>query len=256
MDLRKTVLKNGMSLWYRSDDRYVGQRIALGKYEEFETEIILEQARGGGVAVDIGANIGYYTLLLAGVVKKVYALEPDGDCYKLLQKNIRANSLQNVVAMRVAASDKKDKRVMIKDKFNLGNTRLGRIKQDGVLCLGLDEILKNEHKIDLIKIDVQGWEPQVIEGAKKIIKRDEPVIFVEYTPSIKGQEMGLFLKSIYKNIWSIDYWLYIYRSGVHVNQKIGYVDLWMKKKAGGREWWDSWRMVKIKKIIKAIIGYE
>ena len=70
--LNKTKLEK-FDFWFRADDKYVGQRIALGKYEEYESMLMISQVNTNSVVVDVGANIGYYTLLLSRKCKKVYA---------------------------------------------------------------------------------------------------------------------------------------------------------------------------------------
>lgn len=257
MKLIKTKI-NELIFWYRADDKFVGQRIALGKYEEYETMLMLSQVNKNSVVVDVGANIGYYTLLLAQKCKQVYAVEPDKDCFEILKKNVEENGFNNVVLFNVAVGDKKEKNIFIKDSINLGNSRLIGDKRKTIYdkrvivnCLKLDDILSKEQKIDLIKIDSQGWEPQVIEGAKKIIKRDSPTLFLEYTPSeYKDEKMIKFLRDNYQNIWSIDYWYFICQRGIKVNKKTGYVDLWIKNKFGIRDYVDCVKYVRLKKIIK------
>jgi FkbM family methyltransferase len=259
MKLAKTKL-NGLNFWYREDDKFVGQRIVAGKYEEYETKLILRQVQDTAIAVDVGANIGYYTLLMAQKCKKVYAIEPDKENFEILKKNVEENKFTNVVILNVAAGEKKEKKYLIKDKNNYGNSHLNPSKSpfdkgdlQRISCLRLDDILINEHKIDLIKLDTQGWEPQVVEGAKRIIKRDSPILFLEYTPSeYKNNKMIGFLKNVYKSTWSIDYWFYICRKGIYVDTKTGYTDLWMKNDFRLTDFLDTFRFVQIKKVIKQI----
>ena len=122
--LVKTKLQNGMDFWYRDDDKYIGERIALQKYEEYESILILKQVDKKSVVVDVGANIGYYTLLLAKICKKVYAFEPDFECFEILKKNIKENKLKNVILINKAVSSKKGEENFIVDKDNFGNSRL------------------------------------------------------------------------------------------------------------------------------------
>ena len=253
-----------MDFWYRSDDKFIGQRIALGKYEEYETKLLLRQLRPDDVAVDVGANIGYYTILMAKKAKKVYAVEPEEINFEILQKNVTANNLKNVVLIKVAASNKNEQRAMIKDLKNYGNHHLGREKSGGVDCQRLDDILVNEQKISLIKIDTQGWEPAVIGGAENIIKRDSPVLFLEYWPrgmkeaKLDGDKMINFLKTIYKNIWQIDDHLNIFKiikKDIVVNKKTGYVDLYMNNKIKMIDHLWLLRNINYKNIIKGIMSY-
>ncbi len=252
-------------MWYRSDDKFIGQRIALKKYEEYESELILRNINKNSVAVDVGANIGYYTLLLAKICKKVYAFEPDKNCFEILVKNIKENKLINVVAMNKAVSDGEGKVKFIVDKENLGNSRIksqrdcfAKPRNDVFIeTIKIDEIIKE--KVDLIKIDTQGWEPKVILGAKRIIKKYKPIIFMEYSPqsykenNLDSKGMINFLKQIYKNIFTIDYWFYCYKKGINIDLKTGYADLVMGIKSNIFE---QYKNLAWKKVIKKILSYN
>ena len=251
-----------MKFWYRADDKYIGQRIALKKYERYETALINSQINPESICVDVGANIGYYTLLMASRAKKVYAIEPDKICFDILRKNVEKNNLKNVVLLNMAASDKKEKKYLVRDKKNLGNSRISETRNGkldtNILADTLDNILINEQYISLIKIDTQGWETRVIEGAKKIIKKYEPIMFLEYTPGeYKDNKMIDFLKNNYRNIWSINdfaevpwpiFW------GVKILGKSGYTDLFLKKKMGIKDYMAMIKNVHYKKWIKGIMS--
>ena len=115
---------NNLKFYYRSNDRYIGQRIALDKYEKYETALLLSQINKNSVCVDVGANIGYYTLLMAKRVKKVYAFEPDKKCFEILKKNVEENNLKNVVLINKAASDKEGEKFFEISKNNFGDNRI------------------------------------------------------------------------------------------------------------------------------------
>ena len=105
MKLLKSKIFEKYVFNYLPDDKYVGQRIALEKYEPYETELILKQVKSGDIIVDVGANIGYYTVLFAdkvGKKGKIIAIEPDPINFEILQKNIKENKLFNVVAVQAA----------------------------------------------------------------------------------------------------------------------------------------------------------
>lgn len=285
MKLKKTEIFGKYKFFYLENDRYIGQRIALEKYEPYETQLILRQAKGGDVVVDVGANIGYYTVLLADKVGKngkVYAFEPDITNFEILVKNIKENGLENVVAVNAGIGSKSETKILYKSEENLGDHKLydqnlpvdkstsslknGRsLKTETVKIINLDKYFGNK-KIDLLKIDTQGWEPEVIGGAKKIIKRDKPVMFLEYSPAsykvakLDGKKMMENLRKIYPKIWWIDEWLYLYKNlsqekidKICKTNETSYADLWMKNKFNLFDLWGKYKDTKIKQLIKKVI---
>ena len=295
MKLNKTKIFGKYIFYYLPNDKYIGQRIALEKYEPYETKLILKQTKKGDVVVDVGANIGYYTILLADKVGKngkVYAFEPDKLNFEILVKNIKANNLKNVIAVNAAVGRKNETKVLYKSEENLGDHKLfndqflisnvetiqnppvgkptSSLKKGGSLktksevvnIIKLDNFLKDQ-RVDLMKIDTQGWEPEVIEGVKKIIKRDKPIIFLEYSPAsytqakLDGNKMMKFLRNIYPNIWWIDELLYVYKNlsqgkidKICRTNNTGYADLWMKYKPKISDYLFSQKDFKFKKWLK------
>ncbi len=286
MELNKTRVFEKYIFYYLPNDKYIGQRVALEKYEPYETQLILRQAKRGDVVVDVGANIGYYTILLAdkvGKTGKVYAFEPDKTNFEILKKNIKANNLKNVVAVNAAVGNKNETKTLYKSNENLGDHKLyethppcghpplrkggqNNLVEKPINVVKLDNYLKNQ-KIDLMKIDTQGWEPEVINGAKGLIDENKPVMFLEYSPAsytqakLDGKEMMNFLRKIYKKIWWIDEWLYIYKNlsqekidKICATNKTGYADLWMKKKINYQDLVGQYKNIKIKQWIKKLFG--
>ena len=271
MKLKKVKIFGKYVFYYLSNDKYIGQRIALEKYEPYETQLILRQTRLGDVVIDVGANIGYYTILLAdkvGKTGKVYAFEPDKLNFEILKKNIEANNLKNVEIINAAVGSNAGKLKLHKSKENLGDHKLyGEDKEiEEVKIIKLDDYFKNI-KIDLMKIDTQGWEPEVIEGAKNIISKNKPIMFLEYSPAsyriakLDGQKMMRNLRKIYKKIWWIDEWLYIYKNLSQkkidkkcATNKTGYADLWMKKETNLIDFMNQYRFIKIKQWMKRLAG--
>ena len=89
------------------DKNIVPDLLSKGAYEPFETELFKKNLEKGEVVLDIGAHIGYYTLIAAKIVGnegKVFAFEPAPDNYALLEKNVNANGYKNVILEQKAAS--------------------------------------------------------------------------------------------------------------------------------------------------------
>lgn len=270
MDKLKNVKIFGKYVfYYLAGDKYVGQRIALEKYEPYETELILRQVKKGDVVVDVGANIGYYTILLAdkvGKKGKVYAFEPDSTNFEILEKNIKANGLKNVVAVKAAVGSRDGKLKLYKSSENFGDHKLygeEKVKEE-VKIIKLDNFVKE--KIDLVKIDTQGWEPEVIDGAKNLIEKWKPIMFMEYSPAsykiakLDGKKMMEWLKNIYKKFFWIDEWLYIYKvlnidkiEQICRTNKTEYADLWLKKNVRFKDQIKGFSNFKIKKWVKKLI---
>jgi len=270
MKLKKARVFGKYTFYYLENDKYIGQRVALEKYEPYETQLILRQTKIGDTVVDVGANIGYYTVLLAdkvGKTGKVYAFEPDKTNFEILVKNIETNNLKNVVAINAAVGSISGKKILYKSKNNLGDHKLyGNGEKETVKIIKLDNYFK-DIKVDLMKIDTQGWEPEVIDGAKELIKKNKPVIFLEYSPAsyklakLNGEKMMEFLRKIYKKIWWIDEWLYIYKNlsqekidKICATNKTGYADLWMKKESSLIDKIGQIKDIKVKQWVKRLLS--
>ena len=154
----------------------------LGSYE-YEKQILFEQTiQRGKVVFDLGANVGFYTLLsslLVGDAGKVIAFEPLPRNYKLLRKHLSINRINNVEVIEAAVSEKAGTIC-----FDEGpHASMGKIADQGnleVQIVGLDELF-NEGKIpspDYLKIDIEGAEFLALKGAKKLIAQKHPMIFL------------------------------------------------------------------------------
>ena len=161
--------------------------------------------------IDIGANIGYYTTLLsqeAGDKGLILAIEPDLESYKYLSRSINSLENKNVLSFPIAASNLRQKLPLYISKDNRGDNRLyqNNQKRDHFLvdCLTIDE-LSSKIKIksfDLIKIDVQGYEPKVFQGMQKTIRSSKNLtILTEFWPKgiIQRRKSRKFFTIIKKN---------------------------------------------------------
>lgn len=252
MDLSQ-VLLGKIKFYYRSDDKVIGQRIALDKYEKYETAIMLSQVNSDSVVIDAGANIGYYTVLLAKRVKKVYAFEPDKTAFEILKKNVKVNKLKNVEIFNKAVGSKKESKFLKTDSENFGNSKVvtSNTKQE-TRIVRLDEVIKE--KVDLIKIDVQGYELEVLEGMGKMTV---PVMFLEIDQkNIKKLKTHLVGQAKYKYIWSINDFAetpWPIWKGIQIKNNNGYVDLWMKNEMSLNDYLTMLKNVNYKKFLRGII---
>jgi FkbM family methyltransferase len=147
-----------------------------------ERDVLSRVTKPGMTVIDIGANIGYYTLLFSSLVSdggKVIALEPDSTNLRELQINVSHNELNSIVSIiPIGASDHDGV-----DRFEPGlNSHITPSGSQQVSVMKLDSILKT--KVDLIKIDVEGYEGAVLDGAVETIERSRPVILLELHPNL------------------------------------------------------------------------
>lgn len=189
----KSVRVMGHVMYLDQDDS-MGLAVK-GEYEPFETQIIMENIKPGQIVLDVGANIGYFTLIFArltGETGKVYAFEPDPSSFDLLQRNISANGYQNVILESKAVSNITSQAYLLKDKFNNLDHRIVQEPDDGagvmVKTIRLDEYLHSlPRPVDFVKLDIQGSEALAIEGMRQLLARSPDVmILTEFWP--KGLE--------------------------------------------------------------------
>jgi FkbM family methyltransferase len=147
-----------------------------GLYYELETfKFVMKQIKNCKVFVDVGANIGGYAIRAAKYCK-VYAIEPLPRNYKILKINEKLNNVK-INSFNIAAGNKNGK---VKLYYKIGDWGGPSIKRElnefiEVEMKPLDEII-NEESIDLIKIDVEGAEDLVLEGARNCLRRTKMVI--------------------------------------------------------------------------------
>jgi FkbM family methyltransferase len=159
-----------------------------GVYEKFETELVFKEVKKGNVVVDIGANIGYYTLIFAKLVGKrgrVFAFEPDPENFRLLKLNVEENGHRNVVCINKAVSDKPGKMRLYLSEDNAADHQLYSKDKNRrsveVEVTSLDEHFKGGQRIDFIKMDIQGSEGRAVEGMRNTLGK-ETRIMTEFWP--------------------------------------------------------------------------
>lgn len=150
-------------------------------YEETETNLFESYIKEGDVVLDLGANIGYYTLVAAknvGKSGKVYAFEPDPENFAYLKKNVEINNYQNVVCVQKAVSNVNGMSKLYLHKFQTGAYTLFGKGDDYVEIetVRLDDFFKDKnHRVDMIKLDIEGSEGIALVGAQKILKENKNI---------------------------------------------------------------------------------
>lgn len=182
------VMLCGPLIGYRMklDMRSGHRRYALGTYEPEVCALIQSHLRRGETAIDIGANIGYFTLLMAhmvGPAGRVIAFEPVASVYAVLCENLRLNRCDQVHVECKAVADVEGQGAMQSDLSN-PLSFIGRLSERGDLTVPLVNIDRyvetaGLERLDFVKIDVEGAEDRVIRGMTKTLKRLHPTVLLE-----------------------------------------------------------------------------
>jgi FkbM family methyltransferase len=182
-------------------DRVVARRLYWFKvYEHEETDVVKTVVKEGMTVLDIGANIGYYTVLfstLVGEKGRVLALEPSPYNFEMLGKNIEANNLANVVTLQRAVSDQGGEVVLDVSGSNFAAHHLRRGDAQGeeagdavrVPCVRVDDVVAERGLTpDFIKMDIEGAEYLAVQGMRETMKANDNVLMMcEFNPpAIEG----------------------------------------------------------------------
>ena len=195
---RTVVIKEiapGVRLFIDLSDHVIGLNILRGRYEQDEIALVRTLLRPGDTAIDVGGHIGFFTMqmaVLVGAGGRVYAFEPLDSNAELLERSIAENRLgDRVVVQRAAVGAAPGPATLTfpAETLNSGGAYLLRggtspltgnqTRQIPVVALDHVDI---KRPVRLIKMDVEGAEPQVLTGAEGLLRADRPVILSELHP--------------------------------------------------------------------------
>jgi FkbM family methyltransferase len=166
-----------------------------GTYEAGTLDIFSKILKPGDVFFDVGANIGLMTLFASkavGVSGEVHSFEPEPDTFRILSKNIEINNAENIKLNNIAlGSEQKEGLIYPNMEINRGASSI--VKQDGsvgkkIRINTLDQYLKNVSplNIKLIKIDIEGYELEMLKGAKHLLQTNNaPILCIEYSKHVE-----------------------------------------------------------------------
>jgi FkbM family methyltransferase len=174
-------------------DRFISAQIAeSGEWEPFETSLVEKLLRPGDTFVDIGANIGWYTIVaaaLVGLLGRVYAFEPEPLNFALATHNVALNGLKNVTLARMAIADADGRLPLYLSADNLGDHQLYEAgderESQSVPTVSLGSYFaRHPGGIRLIKTDAQGSEAKIFAGIPDefVRKHDVAAFILEYWP--------------------------------------------------------------------------
>lgn len=192
-----------------------------GEWSHSETDMLRSLMPKGGVALDVGGNIGWMAVMLAkatGPEGRVYTLEPLEEVYHVLCSNLALNGLRNVVPLRCAAGSESARlpspKMEAADQQFLSATELGNMERfakqdtlpdpDWIDVKPLDELFASLDRVDLIKIDIEGMEPEALEGARELIRRCQPKLWIEVNkPEVANRVLPYLAEMGYAGFWHV-----------------------------------------------------
>lgn len=189
--------KNCYKMFLLPYDKGISKELKVFKiHEPLATKILMNELKDGMTVVDIGSNIGYYAILESKIVGKrgkVIAIEPIKRNFQCLLKNMEINHLSNVTAINVAFSNKKGMLRMGNGNCSnkshvLGDESQTMLNVEEVPAVRGDELLKSITNIDLLRLDVEGYEDLILEGCYETIQKFSPDILVEIHIPLLGNE--------------------------------------------------------------------
>lgn len=186
-------------------DRITRTILADGQYEWAETAIVAQLLRAGATAIDVGANIGYYTALfrcLVGPRGAVHAFEANPFTAALLKLGMARNGWHDIVinakALGDAAGTLQVRQMdldlaLTDDALNLGGWSLHEATSGAweIPVLPLDQYVRDHHieKVHFLKADVEGFELKVLQGAKTVVRKLRPYIMFEMRAPVTADRL-------------------------------------------------------------------
>lgn len=196
-----------------SDEGFGANVLLDGYWESWLTRFMARTVRTGATVVDVGANYGYYSLLLADLVGpegRVHAVEPNPDAAALLSRSLALNGFAGRSFVEQVALGAGDGEATLfvpdgepKNAALTAGEAVGRPgRQCAVRVRSLDEMIGPDSRIDFIKIDAEGGEEAIIEGMERILANRPPPMVLEYNAA-RYPDPGTFLERLLRSYGSL-----------------------------------------------------
>jgi FkbM family methyltransferase len=169
--------------------------VATRHWDPVTTRVFKHVVKEGDTVLDLGANLGYYTLLaarLVGTGGRVVAFEPEPRNFRYLVENIHLNNYSQVEAHQMAVSDAGGSTVLYLDEEDSGGHSLRKaagcvagVVSVQVDCVALDDFMAQGDRVDVVKMDVEGYEPRALRGMQQLVAENaRMVLLIEFFPRL------------------------------------------------------------------------
>lgn len=168
--------------------------LEAGEQDKEGLDFIKKHLDRDSIAIDIGANIGYYSLFMSDYCKKVYAFEPSSHAYALLCRNIKINNLEDkIVPLQLGVSNRAGMAKLYLHPHGAPSNTLTPTgnRHETIKITTLDEYFRERNDIKFIKCDVEGYEEEVLLGGTETIKRQKKLgMHLEHNAEHLKEERG------------------------------------------------------------------
>ncbi len=229
------------------DDIMTPQLIVYRQWEKIVSEFLLSRVNSETIFLDIGANFGYFSCLIAshigsGVGGQVHAFEANPKIISLLKRNIEINwGMAPVHIYEVAVSDSPGLVTLNIPQGHAANASLGKIKNGveidsiEINANSIDNLLSNVDRIDLAKIDVEGAEFLVLKGMKKVLAKNPNLeIVMEWSPG-QMNDLGVSANEVLDFILAEGFHIHLIETNNVISREqclgIDYGNLFLTRKA-------------------------
>jgi|694.fasta_scaffold90728_3 FkbM family methyltransferase len=180
-------------VWLFRNDYITHFIYQYGVWESHLLRVFKQYVTSESIVLDIGAHVGLHSLYLSRLVKTVHSFEPMFPTYNMLIRNIQLNKRENIHSYNIGLGECSkiiDTIYLPNQLVNTGCTRFEPLKDNVSVPVKIDLITLDEWesqiklpRLDLIKMDAEGYEPKIIQGARKTLDKYNPIIIVEnWTP--------------------------------------------------------------------------
>jgi len=208
----KKRLHDSFYMFLNPTEHIQQQLFWYGYYEKELGDLLKKIVKPGDVVLDLGANIGYFSLLVANNLPsvKVISFEPVASLFQNMNDNISLNNIKNILTVNAAVGEiTEEKELFVSAPDNLGMSSFHQPenhsgKKERVKVVAIDDWVKTSglSKIDVIKLDVEGSELGALKGMKEVVQKQKPVLIVEVNPetlsmfNLKPSDIYDYLKQL------------------------------------------------------------
>ena len=205
----KTVRLGGVPpvLEGAADDPYFGNAEGHAAALDGLAALVARTVPPESTVVDVGANIGLSTILLARAARRVVAFEPSPANAAYLRRNLLSNGIANVEVVAAAVSDQPGTLRFHQAQFGAGShvVAAGHVLSDGISAVEVPAVTLDAAltaPVSFIKIDTEGHEPDVLAGARAVLARDRPLVYAEVNAwclsAFAGHSLGAFVRTLFR----------------------------------------------------------